>query len=88
MSMKTLTSAELRQSLKRLAEGLEADGEPILLKVGDRPVGVIVSLKDFEERFALHAQERARQALVDEIRADRLRTTITVEQALSELRGR
>lgn len=86
--MKTLTSAELRQSLKRLADGLESDGEPILLKVGDRPVGVIVSLKDFEERFALHAAAQARQALVDEIKADRLRATVTIEQALSGLRTR
>jgi len=86
--MKTLSSADLRQSLRRIADGLAADGEPILLKVGDRPVGVIVSLRDFAERFALHAAEHARQALVDEILADRRQGAVNVEKALSGLRAR
>jgi PHD/YefM family antitoxin component YafN of YafNO toxin-antitoxin module len=86
--MKELRAVELRQSLRRLAKTLERDGEPILLKVGRRPVGVIVSLRDFRERFALKAAEEERRRLIEEILADRREGRVPVRKVLDELRGR
>jgi hypothetical protein len=39
--------------LARLARALERDGQPVQLKVGRRPVGVTISLRECRERFAL-----------------------------------
>jgi PHD/YefM family antitoxin component YafN of YafNO toxin-antitoxin module len=86
--MRTVNAAELRQSLGRLVRNLERKGEPILLKLGSRPVGVIVSLRDFEERFAFRAAREKRRKLVEEILQDRRPGEIPVQQALDELRGR
>ena len=69
--MKEISAVDLRQSLRRLAKELEQDGEPILLTVGRRPVGVIVSMSDFRERFALKVAEEERLRLVEEILGDK-----------------
>lgn len=79
---------ELRGSLKTLAEELERDGQPILLKLGQRPVGVIVSLTDFRERFVLAAAAEERRALLAEILEDRLDRAEPVDDAIRAVRGR
>ena len=84
--MYEINAVELRQSLSKLARRLEKDGEPVLLKLGRKPVGVIVSLRDFRERFALKVAEEERRRLVEDILADRTRTTGPVDAALAELR--
>ena len=86
--MKEIGAAELRQSLGRLAKRLERDGQPILLKVGSRPVGVIVSVKDYNERFALQKASEERARLVEEIVAERKPGALPVDDVLDELRGR
>ena len=86
--MKEVTAAELRQAMGRVAKRLERTGEPVLLKLGNKPVGVIVSVKDFEERFALHDAAQRRRELMDEILADRARSETSVDEALGELRKR
>jgi antitoxin (DNA-binding transcriptional repressor) of toxin-antitoxin stability system len=86
--MKEIGAAELRQSLGKLARRLERDGEPVLLKVGRRPVGVIVSVQDFNERFALQRAAAERAALVEQIAGDRLESGVLVDDVLRELRGR
>ena len=86
--MRELTAVGLRRSLGRIARDLERDGEPVLLKLGRRPVGVIVSMRDFHERFALKAAQEERRALVDEIMADRRPGAIPIQDALDELRKR
>ncbi len=87
--MKKINALELRQSLGKVLAALEKTGEPILLERGRRPIGVIVSLQDFQERFVEKSASAARQKLFDEI--DRLATSSrdrrsTVE-ILRELRG-
>jgi hypothetical protein len=86
--MKEIGAAELRQSLGKVARTLERDGEPIVLKLGRRAVGVIVSMRDFRERFALAkaAQERAR--LIADILGDRRKNAAPVDRVLRELRDR
>jgi hypothetical protein len=85
--MQELKAAELRRSLGRVARELAATGEPILLTLGKRPVGVIISMRDFEERFALHDAAARRRALVAEILDDAVESDVDVDTVLSDLRG-
>ena len=86
--MREVTAVQLRQGLGKVARSLRRDREPILLKLGQRPVGVIVTVEDFRERFALDAAASERQALVAEIVAERKRGRTSVERALAGLRKR
>jgi PHD/YefM family antitoxin component YafN of YafNO toxin-antitoxin module len=70
--MREVNVAQLRRSVAHLARELEHDGEPTLLEVGNQPVGVIASLRDFRERFALENAKAERRALMEEILADRV----------------
>jgi PHD/YefM family antitoxin component YafN of YafNO toxin-antitoxin module len=71
--MKKVNALELRQSLGKVLTALEKHGEPILLERGRKPVGVIVSLKDFQQRFVEKSASAARQKILDAI--DELATT-------------
>ena len=86
--MKEVTAAELRQAMGTVAKRLERTGEPILLKLCNRPVGVFVSVRDFEERFALHAAASRRRALMDEILSERVKPKTSVEEVLDHMRQR
>jgi prevent-host-death family protein len=86
--MREVTAAELRQAMGKVAKRLERTGEPVLLTLGNKPVGVIVSMKDFEERFALHDAAQRRQALMQEILEDRVGPSTSVDTAILELRKR
>lgn len=48
-------------------EGILRTGEPVILEKGRKPVAVLISIKDFEERFVEKAAAEARQALLAEI---------------------
>jgi len=85
--MKEMSAVELRGSLSRVAETVEA-GEPILLRLNRRPVGVIISVRDFEERFALDDASGRRQALVEEILGDVRSCPESVEDVLDAIRER
>jgi PHD/YefM family antitoxin component YafN of YafNO toxin-antitoxin module len=71
--MKRVNALELRKSLGKVVEELQATGEPILLERGRRPVGVIISLQDYEQRFvakdAAEARDRAVARLQEMARA-------------------
>ena len=43
---------------------LQKTGEPIFLEKGHRKMGVIISMKDFEERFAEKSAADARECLL------------------------
>ena len=86
--MREVTAVQLRQSLGALAKRLERDSSPILLKLGSKPVGVIISMQDFKERFVLQRAEEERLRLVEEILGDRPKPAASVQKALDELRGR
>lgn len=85
--MKEITAVELRQSVKRVVSALAENGEPILLKVGDEPVAVLISLRDFRERFVLEAAADERRRLVEEILADVRQGAAPVDEVFTELRG-
>jgi hypothetical protein len=86
--MKEINAVQLRQSLGRLAATLKRTGEPILLKVGREAVGVIITVKDFRERFVLGQAAAERVRLVEEILADQHPDEIPLDETLEELRGR
>jgi PHD/YefM family antitoxin component YafN of YafNO toxin-antitoxin module len=86
--MREVTAAQLRQAMGKVARGLARTGEPVLLKFGTKPVGVIVSLKDFEERFTLNEAAERRRELMREILGDRIKSKKRVDAALGDLRER
>ena len=86
--VKEIGAAELRQSLGRVAKRLERDGQPIILTVGGKRVGAIVSIRDFEERFALHEAAGRRAELVEQILSNRRKASRDADAVLRELRER
>lgn len=85
--MKEVNAVELRQSVSKVARALERGGGPILLRVGRKPVGVIVSIAEYRQHFERGRQARD-EALVEDILADRARTDQTIEEILDSVRGR
>jgi hypothetical protein len=86
--VKEIGAAELRQSLGRIAKRLQRDGQPIILKVGRKRVGAIVSIRDFEERFALQEVAGRRAELVEQILSDRRKVSRDADAVLRDLRQR
>jgi len=86
--IREIGAAELRQSLGRVAKRLERDGKPIILKVGRKRVGAIISIRDFEERFALQEAAGRRSELVEQILSDRRKVSRDADAAIRELRER
>lgn len=67
--MRKVTALELRQSLGEVVAALQRTGEPILLEKARKPVGVLISLKDFNERFVEKAAAEARNRILSDIDA-------------------
>jgi prevent-host-death family protein len=88
--MKTANILELRQSLGRIVARLERGGEPIVLEKRQRPVAVLISLRDFEQRFVEKSASMAREELalgIDAIARPAADKT-PAENVLRSLRGR
>lgn len=87
--MKRVNALQLRQSLGKVVASLERTGEPILLEKGRRPVAVMISLRDFQERFVEKAAAEARDQVLAEM--DALATEsidkTPAGEVLRELRG-
>jgi len=67
--MLSATALELRQSLGRVIARLRRTKEPILLKKGKEPVAVLISIEDYEERFAEKDAAERRLRLLAEMDA-------------------
>lgn len=68
---------------------LQRNGKPIMLEKGHKPVGVIISIKDFNERFAERAAAEERDRIIAEMDAlarPSVDTTPVVDM-LREMRG-
>ena len=85
--MTTTNASELRRALGRVLEKLERDGRPILIEKGRKPKAVLISLRDYHERFvdAVAADERER--LAEEILALRARARRSRRTAVKLVRG-
>ncbi len=87
--MKKVSALELRQSLGQVVADLQRTGEPILLEKARKPVGVLISLADFNERFVEKAATEARKLIlegIDGLAMASVDPTPTVE-ILREVRG-
>jgi prevent-host-death family protein len=85
--VKSVNALELRQSLGKVLRTLERDGGPILVERARRPSAVLISLKDYNERFVDRAADDERRAIVRRIeeiafRAPRGRTSLDVLRSL------
>jgi PHD/YefM family antitoxin component YafN of YafNO toxin-antitoxin module len=87
--MKKMNAVQLRQGLGRAVATLERTGEPILLERGRRPVAVLISLRDFQERFVEKAATEERDRVLAEMDALARRSADPTPAAdvLRELRG-
>lgn len=65
--MRSINAVELRQSVGKVVEEIERTGKPIILEKHNQPVAVIISLKDFEERFVEKSALEGRLNLVKKI---------------------
>jgi prevent-host-death family protein len=79
--MRSVNALELRQSLGRVLRQLERGGAPILVQRGRQPAAVLISLHDYQERFAERDADERRRDVVAQIKAakfaaPRRRTTL------------
>ena len=87
--MKALRAVDLRKSLSRVAKSLERTGDPVALTMRGKVVGVLISVRDWNERFTARAAADERRRLVAEILADqRPPAQPSVDEVLEELRSR
>lgn len=66
--VKSVNALELRQSLGKVLRLLETGGAPVLVQRGRRPAAVLISLRDYQERFADREADEQRRAVVARIR--------------------
>lgn len=80
---------KLRQNLGSILKQLQKTGRPILLEKNRKPMGVIISIEDYQKRFADVESDEARRELVQSIREAQLSLPAnrTAEQLIRELRG-
>lgn len=62
MPMHKVNALQIRQSLGKILRRLERTGEPILVERNREPKAVMITVKDYQERFAdrLSVEERTR----------------------------
>ncbi len=65
--MRKVNTLELRQSLSKIMEMFQENGEPILLEKGRKPIGVIISIEDFKMRFSEKDADDQRKLIQEEI---------------------
>lgn len=90
--MRTVNALTVRQSLGRVLRDLDRTGEPVLVEKNRQPRAVLISLKDFGERFVDRVAAEERRRLVERVRAFAERAQPTGEkksavELLRELRG-
>jgi PHD/YefM family antitoxin component YafN of YafNO toxin-antitoxin module len=71
--MKKVNALSVRQCLGKVLRELDRTGEPILVEKGRRPAGVLITVRDFNERFVERAAAEERRRVVKEILAFRER---------------
>jgi PHD/YefM family antitoxin component YafN of YafNO toxin-antitoxin module len=87
--MRHINAVQLRQSVGKVVKLLEKNNEPIILDKGNKAVAVLISLKDFHERFVENSAHEARLELIHRI--DKMATVSKdlrpAEDIVRELRG-
>ena len=87
--MTKVNALSLRQSLGKVLRSLSKGGGPIYVEKNNKPVAVLISLTDFQERFAdleaLHERERLIDEIIEFRRRHPARSTSTLD-VLRDLR--
>ena len=90
--MTKVNALTLRQSLGKVLRDLDRSGEPVLVEKGREARAVLISLRDFNERFVDKVAAQERQQLVADIAAQREKAGPSADRArtvdlLRALRG-
>jgi prevent-host-death family protein len=88
--MNKANALELRRALGRVLARLERDGKPIVIEKGREPKAVLISIRDYRERFADVEAAEEREQLAEDILALRARSRRSRRSAVDlvrELRG-
>jgi prevent-host-death family protein len=67
--MRSINALQLRHSLGNILKLLQKSGDPILVQRGKQPVAVLISVKDYQERFVDRDADERRRAAVARIRS-------------------
>ena len=67
--MKKVNALELRQSVGKVLKALEKGGEPVMVERQRKPAAVLISIEDYEKRFADRDADEKRREIVERIRA-------------------
>lgn len=84
-----MNALEMRLSMGKVISSMLSSGEPVLIEKAHRPVAVLISLRDFKERFVEHDAAKTHKAifeLMDELAVPARDPTPAV-QVLRDLRG-
>ena len=86
--MKKVNALELRHSLSKIISILEKNGGPVLLERSRRPAAVLISLRDFEERFIDRDAHNRRIAIRDSINSLARKSSLSTptEEILRKMR--
>lgn len=85
--MQRTTALELRRTLGKVLERLERHGQPVLIERSRRPAAVLISLRDYNERFVDGIAADERQQLAQEILALRSRARRSKRTSVDLLRA-
>lgn len=73
LEMLKTNALKMRQNLGSVLERLVKTGRPVLVERNRKPAAVLISLKDYQERFADREADLRREELVARIKAARLK---------------
>jgi len=80
--MEKTNALKLRQSLGKVLQRLQKTGQPILVEKDRKPVAVLISLEDFQNRFVDKIADAARSKIIDHIRSANLKLGIGNSKAI------
>lgn len=89
--MRKTNALQMRRAFGKVLRDLERTGEPVLVEKNREPAAVLITLRDFRERFVDRTAARERERLAEEILAFRKTMRKSKKRAVElvrELRGR
>jgi len=69
--MKEVNALTLRNNLGAILDQLDRTGEPVMISKGRKTKAVMITPKQFEQRFLVYQAEEKRRELLAKIRASR-----------------
>jgi PHD/YefM family antitoxin component YafN of YafNO toxin-antitoxin module len=89
--MRKTNALQMRRAFGKVLRELERTGEPMLVEKNREPAAVLITLRDFRERFVDRTAAAERERLAEEIlrfRRTAPRSKKRAVQFVRELRGR